>query len=103
MTTYPPDPTVRNARKPIASKDAKVAKPEHTPFQDEDAADPENGEAKERWQRSLSAFAGDAIAMEAYWTKTFGSDWRYFVVPSDLKTLAKQASEAWATLLTHLI
>jgi hypothetical protein len=53
------------------------------------------------WQRSLGNHAGDAIAMEALWTKEFG-DWEKFKAPSDLVTLAKQAAKAWADLAAKL-
>ena len=56
---------------------------------------------EEYWQNSLGNLAGDAISMHAYWTRQFG-DWGKFKVTSDLVTLAKQATEAWAKLEAEL-
>ncbi len=53
------------------------------------------------WQTSLANVAGDAISMEAFWTKQFG-DWEEFEVPSTHVTLAKQASEAWIKLASKI-
>jgi hypothetical protein len=57
--------------------------------------------AEERWQRSLSNLAGDAIALRAFWRKEFG-DWEKFKAPSDLITLAKQAADEWAAIASQL-
>jgi hypothetical protein len=56
---------------------------------------------EERWQRSLSSMAGDAVSLSSYWTRQFGN-WNKFVVPQDLATLATQASEAWKQIASEL-
>jgi hypothetical protein len=56
---------------------------------------------EERWHHSLSAFAGDAIAISAFWEKQFG-DWKRFSAPSHLVTLADQAAQAWEELAGEL-
>jgi hypothetical protein len=56
---------------------------------------------QEQWTMSVSNHAGEALAMDAYWTHLFG-DWRRFESSSTLVTLAKQASEAWTELHAKL-
>jgi hypothetical protein len=56
---------------------------------------------QEQWETSVSNHAGEAIAMEAYWTRLFG-DWRRFEPSSTLATLAKQAADAWTELHARL-
>lgn len=56
---------------------------------------------EERWQRSLSNLAGDAISMPAFWTREFGR-WDQFDVSSDLITLAEQAAASWQQLIVDL-
>jgi hypothetical protein len=57
---------------------------------------------EERWHRSLGNLAGDAISLEAYWTRQFGEDWQRFAVPDDLVTLAQNAAQAWANVAKQL-
>jgi hypothetical protein len=52
---------------------------------------------QERWQGSLDFMAAEAIALPAYWRKTFG-EWKEFEVSSASVTLAQQAAEAWAQI-----
>jgi hypothetical protein len=56
----------------------------------------------ERWERSLSNMAGDAISIRAFWNKTFGKEWENFEVPSTAVTLAKQAAKEWTELAADL-
>ena len=84
--------------KPKPSGAAQKPKKEMTasdPIQEDcpDCATPE-----QEWQHSFGHFAGDAIAMSAYWTQQFGEDWQTYGVPSSFVTLAEQAAEAWADL-----
>jgi hypothetical protein len=58
---------------------------------------------QERWHRSLSNMAGEAISLSAYWTQQFGKDWQTFEVTSDVLTLAKQAADAWNDIVENLI
>jgi hypothetical protein len=58
---------------------------------------------QERWHRSMSNMAGEAISLSAYWTQQFGEDWQRFEVTSDVLTLAKQAAEAWSDIVESLI
>ncbi|MGY4318996.1 hypothetical protein [Bradyrhizobium sp. JR3.5] len=58
---------------------------------------------QERWHRSLSNMAGEAISLPAYWTQQFDKDWQTFDVPADVLTLAKQAAEAWNDIVESLI
>jgi hypothetical protein len=58
---------------------------------------------QERWHRSLSNMAGEAILLPAYWTQQFGKDWQTFEVSSDVLTLAKLAAEAWNDIVENLI
>lgn len=53
------------------------------------------------WERSFDSFAGDAIAMEAFWIRQFG-DWEKFDVSSARVTLALQAAEAWTKVARKL-
>jgi hypothetical protein len=55
----------------------------------------------ERWHLSLGALAGEAVAMRSFWDKEF-EKWRTFEVTSDLLTLAKQARDAWSSLIGEL-
>ncbi|MBR1286070.1 hypothetical protein JQ597_28865 [Bradyrhizobium sp. AUGA SZCCT0177] len=78
------------ARKPPAEK----AKPEAVdlPIQDPPSADWDT--EQDRWQFSVGSFAGDAIAMKAFFDKHFPA-WREFPVPPELLTLVNQAAESW--------
>jgi hypothetical protein len=67
----------------------------------EDDCDDCNNDS-ERWERSLGNIAGDAISIEAFWTKEFGEEWENFEVPSTAVTLAKQAAKAWTELAASL-
>lgn len=73
----------------------------------EDAADPIEEACtdcvndEERWQRSLSNMAGDAVSLSSYWMREFGQ-WDQFVVPRELATLATQAAEAWKQIASKL-
>ena len=57
---------------------------------------------EERWQRSVSNMAGEAISLDSYYTREFGAEWRNFAVPSHILKLAKQAADAWASLAAQL-
>jgi hypothetical protein len=67
---------------------------------EEDCEDCNND--SERWERSLSNMAGDAISIRAFWDKTFGKEWTEFDVPSTAVTLAKQAAKEWTELAADL-
>jgi hypothetical protein len=54
------------------------------------------------WDRSVSNLAGDAITMEASWTRQHGAAWRDFPVSRDLATLAREAAAAWTSLAEQL-
>jgi len=62
---------------------------------------PDCDSEQERWQHSLGHFAGDAVAIPAFWTREFGA-WEKFEVPSDLVTLARGAAKVWTELATDL-
>jgi hypothetical protein len=49
------------------------------------------------WRRSITNMAGEAVSLPAYWRKNFPG-WEKFEVPSDIRTLAMQAAEAWAEI-----
>jgi hypothetical protein len=66
-----------------------------------DDADEANG-PQQFWERSLSAHASDAIALEAFWTRQHGAAWRDFPVSRDLATLAREAADAWNSLSEQL-
>jgi hypothetical protein len=57
---------------------------------------------QEQWQRSVGNMAGEAVSLEAFWTKTFGKEWEGFDVPSDLVTLAREAADAWTQIANKL-
>ena len=59
-------------------------------------------EVAQRWQETLGYLAGDAIAMEAGWLKSFGPKWKKYEVTSDTLTLVTQARDAWQSLLSDL-
>jgi hypothetical protein len=46
--------------------------------------------------------AGDAISLEAFWTRQHGEAWRSYPVASHLVTLAEQAADAWRDLARSL-
>jgi hypothetical protein len=56
---------------------------------------------QQRWEWSLGHFAGDAVAMRAFWTREFGN-WEKFEVSPELIKLAEQAEKAWAELVPKL-
>jgi hypothetical protein len=66
-----------------------------------DGADQGDG-PQQFWERSVSNLAGDAISMEAFWTRQHGAAWRDFTVPSHLPALAREAADAWNSLAEQL-
>jgi hypothetical protein len=56
--------------------------------------------AKERWQNSIGNMAGEAISLQAYWTREFG-EWEKLGA-RHLITLALQAAEAWSEIADRL-
>jgi hypothetical protein len=95
--------TVTEANKFIKARKEKLLEkannergPDTVEEEDEQTENPE-----ERWQRSLSNYTGDILAMTSLWKKQFG-DWRKFKVPSDLMKLALQAEEIWSELVHEL-
>ena len=66
----------------------------------EDDCDDCNTE-QERWQRSFSVLAGDAVSMAAYWKKEFGA-WDQFPVTTDMVALAEQAAASWQQMVVQL-
>jgi hypothetical protein len=79
----------------------KTKAEEQTPDPTQDDCDDCNNDS-ERWERSLSNMAGDAISIRAFWNKTFGKEWEEFDVPSTAVTLAKQAAKEWTELAADL-
>jgi hypothetical protein len=79
----------------------KTKAEQQTPGPTEDDCDDCNNDT-ERWERSLSNMAGDAISIRAFWNKTFGKEWETFQVPSTAVTLAKQAAKEWTELAADL-
>ena len=69
------------------------------PFDDEHA---DSKTPQDFWQCSLANMAGDAISLEAFWTRQHGEAWRSYPVPSHLVTLAEQAADAWRELARSL-
>jgi len=84
---------------PLNSGTPKAGQPTPGPIQED--CDDCNSDS-ERWERSLSNMAGDAISIRAFWTREFGEQWETFDVPSTAVTLAKQAAKEWAELATSL-
>ena len=60
-----------------------------------------DGGLHDRWLHSVGAYAGEAIAMQAFWDRQFPG-WRQLAPSSSLVTLATQAAESWATVAKHL-
>jgi ParB-like chromosome segregation protein Spo0J len=60
-------------------------------------------EVAQRWEETLGYLAGDAIAMEAGWLKSFGPKWKKYEVTSATLTLVRQARDAWQSLLSDLL
>jgi hypothetical protein len=89
--------TKQPARK-IAAKKTKPAAPVHLPFQ-EPCADCDT--EQERWQFSVGRFAGDAIALKAFFDKHFPA-WREYPAPPETLTLVNQAAESWRALAGDL-
>jgi hypothetical protein len=83
------------ARKRAEKKAAAASNPVQERCADHDDT------AEEHWQRSLGNLAGDAISMRAFWTREFGH-WEKFKAPSSLRTLARQAAQAWTELATAI-
>ena len=54
------------------------------------------------WDRSASDLAGNAMTMEASWTRQFGAAWRDFPVTPGLAGLARDAADAWNSLAEQL-
>jgi len=54
------------------------------------------------WDRSASDLAGNAMTMEASWTRQFGAAWRDFPVSPSLAGLAREAADAWTFLAEQL-
>ena len=54
------------------------------------------------WDRSASDLAGNAMTMEASWTRQFGAAWRDFPVTPGLAGLAREAADAWNSLAEQL-
>ena len=77
----------------------KVRRPTD-PFDNDEHADSET--PQDFWQCSLANMAGDAISLEAFWTRQHGEAWRSYPVPSHLVTLAEQAADAWRELARSL-
>jgi hypothetical protein len=70
---------------------------------DDGTDDADEGDGPQQfWERSVSNLAGDAISMEASWTRQHGAAWRDFTVPSHLPALAVEAADAWNSLAEQL-
>src|SRR6516225_11929875 len=54
------------------------------------------------WDRSASDLAGNAMTMEASWTRQSGAAWRDFPVTPGLAGLARDAADAWNSLAEQL-
>jgi hypothetical protein len=52
------------------------------------------------WERSLGRLAGGAVPLWAL-SREFGEGWTYFEQTSDLVTLTRQGTAAWAKLTEH--
>jgi hypothetical protein len=97
------DPWRSKPRKKSAPAPKVSLKSNNNSEPDAAASDPYEDECddcandQERWQRSLGNMAGEAVSLDAYWTRQFG-EWKKFDVPSELVTLARQAAEAWEKL-----
>jgi hypothetical protein len=90
---------------PMAKQPSTVtADPKVTiPLIDDGTDDADEGDGPQQfWQRSLANMAGDAIALEAAWTRQHGAAWRSFPVSRDLATLAREAADAWISLADQL-
>jgi hypothetical protein len=61
----------------------------------------DNDTPEQRWQRSIGNHAGEAIALRAFLTREF-ANWEHFARPSSLRTLARQAANAWTELADEL-
>jgi hypothetical protein len=94
--------TVRSKRAAPIQAEVAATKPDKTPPPDPIQESHDDCITDlQRWEWSLGSFAGDAIAMRAYWDRQFG-DWRKFEVPASAVTLAADAAKAWAELAAEL-
>jgi hypothetical protein len=75
-----------------------MAPPSRTPSAE---LSPAERATQEQCEMSVSNNAGEAISLEAYWSRLFG-DWRRFESSSTLATLAGQAAAAWAEIHAKL-
>jgi hypothetical protein len=93
----------RSIQSTLEKKGARSVAPRviHTDDPIQEACDDRTNDA-DRWERSLSNMAGEAIAIPAFWTREFGKEWRNFEVPSTAVTLAKQAAKMWTELAADL-
>jgi hypothetical protein len=57
----------------------------------------------QRWTWSFGHAAGDAIAMNAYWSREFGDGWKKLEVMPEHVALAQQAAKAWEALAEDLV
>ena len=95
--------TGKDGKKYPAKKKAKAAnKPGPLPTDPIQEACPDCADEEERWQRSLTNLAGDAIVVEAFWTREFGAAWTKFKATSEVVTLAEQAAAAWRKVADDL-
>jgi DUF3102 family protein len=89
----------------VSRHDVKKLVAEVSALPRDSAADPivetceDSDTEQECWQRSLANMASDAVALEASWSREFGNGWRKFTAPSDIRTLACQAADAWVRIV----
>ena len=58
--------------------------------------------AEDQWQQAIANAASEILSLDAFYTQTFGEEWREYRVSSDVVTLVKQATAAWNKLASHI-
>jgi hypothetical protein len=96
-----PEPVV--AATPTTTEAEPKVQQRPVPIIDDDTDGADEGDGPQQfWERSLANMAGDAISLEAAWTRQHGAVWKEFPVPRDLATLAREAADAWNSLAEQL-
>jgi hypothetical protein len=57
---------------------------------------------EQSWQNSLQSAAAYIVTLAPFWSKKFPG-WEKFTVPSDVKTLVSEATNAWNKLAAHCL
>jgi hypothetical protein len=91
---YRPDVATRE-EEPTESGDDDDAEPTNPPDVIQGASD------EDHWAATIAKYAGEILALRAYWRRQFGQ-WERFSVSSELVELAEQAVNEWKEIKRDL-